>query len=359
MSIYTLNQRKFIALTMIILLGIFIVYTMKDIVSSILGAIILYTLFAPLFLYLVDKRKFNRSLSAAIIIIASFVIIVLPFASLFWMLYQKILDLQENPADLNALIKNIDKFAAATFHQKNIVESNLSKASSAVLGFISSAMDSVLSIILVIGIMYFILYYMLVKYEEMEKGLVKFLPFREKNIKHFASELKNVTYSNVVGQGIISLAQGGLLAVGFVIFGLADPIFWGVVCFFLSFLPVIGSPIVFVPAGIIAISSGNTFAGVGILLWGGIFVMNIDNVLRLVINKKMGNIHPLVTIIGVVIGIPVFGIIGLVYGPLILAFFILLVKVYETGFTTETYDEKEKIVPLDELDGLVTPKSPE
>lgn len=348
-SIYTLKQRKLIALILILLLGLFIAYTIVGIISAILGAIILYTLFLPLHLKLTEKYRINRSLSAVIIILVSFFIIVLPFASLMYLLYTKIMFIKEHPSDFTSLIKGIDDYFYRVFKQPNIIEGSLNKMSAFAMGVFSSFLDTLLQTLLIIGIMYFILYYMLVKREAMYKVLVKYLPFREKNLMHFGEELRNVVNSNVVGQGIISFAQGFLLSVGFVIFGLPDPVFWGVVCFFLSFLPVIGSPVVFVPAGIFAITSGDTFGGVGILLWGGILVMNIDNVLRLIINKKMGNIHPLITIIGVVIGIPVFGILGLVYGPMILAFFVLLVKVYEEGFVTETFDEKENVVPIEKI----------
>lgn len=352
MSIYTLKQRKAIALGMIVLLGLFIAYALKGIVSAILAAIVLNTLFRPLFIYLTENKGLNRSLSAVIIILLSFVIIIIPFASLFWLLFQKIIDYKENPADINVLIQGIDAFVEKTFKQPNIIENSLGKVSAFAASYFAAVMDTILSTILIVGIMYFILYYMLVKYEAMEKGLARYLPFREKNIKHFATELKNVTYSNVIGQGIISLAQAILLAIGFIIFGIPDAVFWGIVCFFLSFLPVIGSPVVFIPAGIFSIAAGNTFQGVGIILWGGILVMNIDNVLRLIINKKMGDIHPLITIIGVVIGIPIFGILGLVFGPLILAFFVLLVRVYEAGFSTEVYNEKEKVVPREDISAV-------
>lgn len=334
---------------MILLLGIFIAYTMQGIVSAILGSIVLQTLFLPMYVRLTEKNRINKSFSAIIIIVMSFLIIVLPFASLFYMLYTKIIFFKEHPSDFTNIVRSIDSFFEKNFQQKNIIEGSLNKMSAFAMGVFSSFMDTLLSTLLIVGIMYFILYYMLVKREAFERILIKYLPFREKNLRHFATELKNVTYSNVVGQGIISLAQGVLLSLGFVIFGFPDPVFWGIVCFFLSFLPVIGSPVVFIPASIFAFTAGDTFGGVGILLWGAILVMNIDNVLRLIINKKMGNIHPLITIVGVVIGIPVFGILGLVYGPMILALFVLLVKVYEEGFSTETFNEKENIVQIDKI----------
>jgi predicted PurR-regulated permease PerM len=107
--------------------------------------------------------------------------------------------------------------------------------------------------------------------------------------------------------------------------------FWGVITTFISFVPVLGPPVVFVPAAILQIANGNNFAGWAMLVFGFVVIINIDNVLRFMIAKKVGNIHPIITVIGVIIGIPLFGILGLVFGPLLLSYFILLVKIYETS----------------------------
>ena len=66
------------------------------------------------------------------------------------------------------------------------------------------------------------------------------------------------------------------------------------------------------------------------MLWGALIVANIDNVIRLIINRKYANTHPIVSIVGVIIGIPVFGVLGLVIGPLLISYFILLIKIYES-----------------------------
>ncbi|MFN5319448.1 MAG: AI-2E family transporter, partial [Bacteroidia bacterium] len=101
-----------------------------------------------------------------------------------------------------------------------------------------------------------------------------------------------------------------------------------------SFLPFLGAPLVFVPAGLIALSSGNTTAGYGIILWGFLLVTNIDNLLRFFISKYFADTHPLITIIGVIAGVPVFGILGLVFGPLLISWFVLLTKIILTERNT-------------------------
>jgi len=134
-----------------------------------------------------------------------------------------------------------------------------------------------------------------------------------------------------LGQGIIALTQGTLLANGFWIFGIPDPIFWGVIGTFMSFLPVVGAPTLCIPAGIILIVGGHSLKGILLIAYGLLFIGNIDNVLRMMINKRIANTHPIISVIGVFIGLPLFGILGLVFGPVLLSYFLLLLEIYETN----------------------------
>src|SRR5690606_28452675 len=110
----------------------------------------------------------------------------------------------------------------------------------------------------------------------------------------------------------------------------------------LAFIPVAGAPIVFLPASVFAIAQGDTYHGVGMLLFGLLVIANIDNVLRLLIAERLGNIHPIITIIGVIVGIPVSGIMGLVYGLLLISYFVIIVRIYETNRMAEIRWEKRE-----------------
>jgi predicted PurR-regulated permease PerM len=118
-----------------------------------------------------------------------------------------------------------------------------------------------------------------------------------------------------------------------------------VVSFFLSFIPVLGTPLVWVPAGVILIAQEQMGKGIGILLFGAILVVNIDNVLRFALAKKLGDIHPLLTIVGIVLGVPVFGIVGIFIGPLIIVYFMLLVQVYLKEYGSGTA-RRQEVAPI-------------
>ena len=273
----------------------------------------------------------KRWLSALIIIFSSLIIIVLPFLALSFMVIGKITEFNNDPMRIKVIIQKIDDFAGSKFNQPDLVDKGIQKANDFATELFPSVLGGAANIFLGLVVMYFLLYFMFVQRESFENGLLKYAPFREQNALKFATELRNTTNSNVLGQGFIAIVQGALVSLAFFIFGINDAIFWGVISTFLSFLPVVGAPIVFVPAALIELANGNAMAGWGLLLFGFIIITNIDNVIRLMIAKKVSDTHPIITVIGVLIGIPMFGILGLVFGPLLLSYFILTIRIYETS----------------------------
>ncbi|MES2426430.1 MAG: AI-2E family transporter [Bacteroidota bacterium] len=331
MSIFSYKQRNTIVLVSIIVLGCFILYSLSWLINSILGAIVLFTIFRPFYLYMVNHKNFNRPIAALIIIFISFIVIILPFTALSFMVIGKLSEVDTNTLPIQEWLVKIDAFAGSTFKQPHFAENTLQKMASYAADLFPTLIGSAANIILTLLVLYFLMYFMFVQIKEFEAGLLKYAPFREQHTLKFAVALRNSTYSNVLGQGIIAITQGALLANGFWIFGIPDPVFWGVIGAFISFLPVVGAPTLCIPASLILFAGGHNVKGILLLAYGLLFIGNIDNVLRMIINKRIANTHPLISVIGVFIGLPLFGILGLVYGPLLLSYFLLLVEIYETN----------------------------
>ncbi len=331
MSIFNYKQRNNIVLGGIVVLGCFLLYALSFLFSSILGAIVLFTVFRQPYIYLTEKRNWSRALVAVMVILISLIVIIIPLMSLCIMTVSKITKINRQSFDLQQWIDKIDDYAGYHFGQPHFAENTMQKLGALATEIFPSILTSAASILITLLVMYFLLYFMLVQMREFEASLLKYAPFREQHALKFAAALRNATYSNVFGQALIALVQGFLLANGFLIFGLPDPVFWGVIGAFISFLPVVGAPTLCIPAGIILFIQGHPLKGVLILVYGLLFIGNVDNFLRAMINKRVANTHPLITIIGVLIGIPIFGITGLVFGPLLLSYFLLLLEIYETN----------------------------
>jgi predicted PurR-regulated permease PerM len=331
MSIFNYKQRNNITLAGIVILGCFLLYALSGLFSSILGAIVLFTIFRPVYLHMVEKKHWNKSLVALLIILTSLIVIVIPFLSLSIMVVSKISGINRNSFDIQGWITKIDDYAGHNFNQPHFAENTMQKLGAFATDLFPSILGSAASIIVTLLVLYFLLYFMLVQNRAFETALLKYAPFREQHALKFAVALRNSTYSNVLGQGIIAVTQGFLLANGFWIFGIPDPVFWGVIGAFISFLPVVGAPTLSIPASIILFAQGHTIKGVLLLAYGLLFIGNVDSFLRMIINKRIANTHPLISIIGVFIGLPLFGILGLVFGPLLLSYFLLLLEIYETN----------------------------
>ncbi|MEO3405783.1 AI-2E family transporter [Mucilaginibacter sp. CAU 1740] len=331
MSVFNYKQRNNIILTSIIILGCFLLYALSGLFSSILGAIVLYTIFRPLYLNLAEKRGWNGSLVALLIIFLSLIVIVIPFLTLSIMVVGKISSINIKDLPIDQWTTKIDAFAAANLNQPHLAEDTLQKLGGFATGLFPTIIGSAAGSLITLLVLYFILYFMFTQMRDFEAGLLKYAPFREQHALKFANALRDSTYSNVLGQGIIALTQGILLAVGFWIFGIPDPIFWGVIAIFISFLPVVGAPTLCIPASIVLFAQGHNWQGVLLLAYGLLFIGNIDNFLRMIINRRVANTHPIISIIGVFIGLPLFGILGLVFGPVLLSYFLLLMEIYETN----------------------------
>lgn len=331
-SFYSTKQSKNIVLALLALLAIFLLISALHILAALLSSMIMYVLFKPLFLYLINKRHLNKSVSSFIVIAFSFLIIVLPLTGLSIMIINKLTILQNQPELFTDIANKIQQLAGTHVDLKDMIGKSMNDISKWAIGMFSVFLNGAFSIFISLVVLYFTLFFMFKSYEKFESTLLKYLPFDNKNSLILATELKKTTYSNILGQGLIGLCQGFIVAIGFLIFGIPDPLFWGIVSIFVCFLPIVGAPIIFVPAAIIELASGNTFAGIGILIWGGVLVTLVDNFLRQFISKKIADTPPLITIIGVIIGVPVFGLIGLVMGPFMISCFILLFKMYEANY---------------------------
>lgn len=350
MSIFTYKQRNYINLVIIIALGCLIAYSLTGIFGSLLSTLVLYTILRPAYIYFVDERKWRKRLVAISLLLISLVVIVLPFYGLSSMVIEKITELKNDQIYFKNLLYKIQHLLPMRAQIEQIVEDGLKNVGTWATALFPSLISGVFNIVLGLILMYFLLYFMLIEREAFESALVKYAPFREQNAQRFAEEMRNTTYANVVGQGFIALVQGSLVSLAFYVLGYNDPMFWGVVTAFISLVPVLGPPVVFVPAALMKLADGENFAAWAMLIFGFVVIINIDNVLRFMIAKKVGNIHPIITVIGVVIGIPLFGILGLVFGPLLLSYFFLLIKIYETSaMATERLERIKTIQEQDEL----------
>ena len=239
MPVFNYKQRNNIVLIILIVLGCFILYSLRYIAGSLLSTVVMYTILRPAYIFLTENKGWNKTLACLSLIVSSFLIIVLPFFTLSLMVINKIAEFERDQLKLKVLVKKIDDFLGSKLHQPDLVENAMERATSYVGDLFPSIIGGAFSLVLGIAIMYFLLYFMFIYHEKFEAGAIRYSPFREQYALRFGQERKYTTYSNVLGQGLIAVVQGSLVSIGFFMFGIRDAIFWGVISTFLSFLPVL------------------------------------------------------------------------------------------------------------------------
>lgn len=323
--------RQLFVLLLIVFLGILIFKEIVPYLSGVLGAITLYVLMRNWMTKLVD-RGWKKSLAAGVLMFGSFIGILLPVILIVIMLTSKIGKAVANSEKIiNAVKGQINKYEEVLGYDisKNIDSNSITSWVSAHL---QSFAGGTFNALIAIGIMYFMLYYMLISKEKMNGMLGSYIPLAKENILLIGKESDLSVRSNALGIPLVALIQGIIALIGYVIFGVPDPLFWFVITAIGSMIPFVGTAIGIVPVTILLLSLGMEWQAIGILIYGIVVVGSTDNLVRLYILEKLSSVHPLITLFGVVVGVPLFGFIGLIFGPLLISLFLLILKIYKTEY---------------------------
>ncbi|BEQ15232.1 AI-2E family transporter [Desulfoferula mesophila] len=151
-------------------------------------------------------------------------------------------------------------------------------------------------------------------------------------------EVLGTMRATLTGTVVMSLLQGILGGVGFWIFGVPNSPFWGTVMVFASVVPIFGTAVVWVPGGLFLLLSGMTQAGVGVMIWCLVAALVCDNLIKPKLLGNVTHLHPLMIFFAVLGGLLLFGVVGLVLGPMVLALMLSLLEVYRLHFVPEDSD---------------------
>jgi predicted PurR-regulated permease PerM len=328
-----IRQVTFIAV--LILLGYILFNELKNFIPAFLGSITLYVIMRKWMFRLIYVRKWKPSLSAALLMLSSFLIILVPIGTVVNMLSSKINFAMQHSSELIAALESFVKRIEQKTGYKILNDDTYKSLASFLAQNVPSLLGATFNSLTTIIFMYLILYFMLVEGRAMEKTLYRVLPLSDTNLNRVAREVKNMVMSNAIGIPLIALFQGVIGVIGYLVLGVKEPLFWFVVTCITSMLPVVGAAVAYVSIALIFFAQGDTWKGFAMLAYGFGIVSTIDSIFRFAIQKKIGDTHPLVTAFGVIIGINLFGFIGLIFGPLLISLFLLLVKIYTLEFSPE------------------------
>lgn len=302
--------------------------------------------FYPLYLKILKKTKFKGPTSAMMCILI-IVLIIGPFAYVFASLVQeganavaKVNALYESgqldtylsfeiPWLKNILEKLGEFVDISQFNLNNIIKDAADNVSTFLFSQTGWLISNGTKFVFYFGLMIFTMYYFFKDGESVIKQIKSVVPLTKDQVNRTFRQLRDVVYAAMYGGVVVALLQGLLGGILFAIFGIPSPVFWGAVMAILSVIPFVGAFVIYIPAGIILMFGGSYVKGILVIGIGTLVVSQIDNVVRPILVSGRTEMHPLLLFFSMLGGVAMFGLLGVVLGPLIAAAFVTLLTILE------------------------------
>lgn len=322
------KEYKYVLIGLLVFLGLILFKELRPYLSGFLGAATLYVLLKGQMAFLVEKKKIGKGMAATLITLEALLFFLVPITGIAFLVIDTISGISIDPRAIMDSVENFVRMLEARLDFQIFTPENLAVIPKLGGSILQSLGSSIYSLIINLLFVIFILYYMLYNYEGFEKMVKEILPFKEENKQILGEETKMIIQANAIGIPLLAIIQGGFAYLGYVFFGVDNALLYAVLTGFASIIPILGTAIVWIPVAVSAFLAGNIPGGIGLTLYGFFIIGGVDNVARFLLQKVLADIHPLITIFGVIIGIPMFGFWGVIFGPLILSLFVLFFNMY-------------------------------
>lgn len=321
-------------LTIVILLALlFLAYLLIKpiLIPAILGVILAFV-FTPLYNWLYIKTQ-SENASAFLLCILLILLLVIPF----WFLTPILIDqsikvyMASQQADFITPLKIIfpSIFSSAQFSTEigSILHSFVTKITNSAVNLLSQLILNSPTLFLQASVILFVFYFVLRDQEELISYIQSLLPFSKEIERKLFKKTNDITFSVLYGQIVVGTIQGIVTGIGFFIFGIPNALLLTLLSIAVGILPIIGTSIIWIPLALFLVVDGNIFSAMGISIFG-LLSSGIDNILKPIFISKRTQVHSSVILIGMVGGIFLFGVMGFVLGPLILAYLLVILEIY-------------------------------
>lgn len=324
--------RQIVILLVIILLAFLLLKQLYVFLPGFLGAITLYILLRETYFNLTLMRRWNKTFTALFFIVLSLLVIALPLYFAIDLLSVKLAAILSDPVEIMKDARLVGQKIYETTGVQLLTDDNILTFQKKAATIIPGILNSSASLLSNFAIMFFLLYFMLKSGREIERYLQRFIPLKEENILLLSSETKNMIKANAIGIPVLAIIQGVIATIGYCIFGVKDWGLWGFLTGVCSMIPIVGTAIIWVPLTAYLFAADRTGQALGLLIYAVALITNIDYIVRLTLLRKFMDVHPVITVLGVIIGIGLFGFWGVIFGPLLISYFIILIRIYMNEF---------------------------
>ncbi len=336
-------------LTLLVLTTLAFFGLIRDFLMPIFWAVVLAVIFHPLYRRLLAWVRGRRAIASILTMLAILLAVILPLGLIGAAVSREAVGLYERVAageiDLAAPVRTAERLAPMVAEQLDRVGIELERVQEGVSGLAAGASRWIASQALTIGqdalrffvlfvLMLYVLFFFLRDGERFVEGIIRALPLGDVHERRLMTKFAEVTRATIKGTLVVGAVQGALGGLLFLFLGLPAPAFWGVVMGVLSFLPAVGSGLVWVPAAIILIVTGEVIRGLILAAGGALVIGLVDNILRPILVGRDTQMPDFLILLSTLGGLAAFGISGFVIGPVIAAFFLVVWDMFAVEFAS-------------------------
>lgn len=323
---------RYSLIAIIIALGVIIFRQIIPFLGGLLGALTIYILVRRQMMYLMLKKRMRRSIGALLITTEAVFFFLIPISLVVWLIVNRLQNINLDPQSIIAPIEELATVIQNKTGYDVLGPDTTSFIISAVPRIGQAVMGGISNFVINLFVLVFVLYFMLIGGLKMETYINDILPFNTINTEHIMNEINMIVRSNAIGIPLLAVIQGAVAVIGYYLFGAPNALFIGFLTCFATVIPMVGTALVWFPVAMYMALTGDWPNAIGLAAYGAIVVSQLDNLIRFILQKKMADTHPLITIFGVVIGLPLFGFMGVIFGPLLLSLFFLFVDMFKKEY---------------------------
>ncbi len=332
-----MDEKDFKKFAIIILVSALLVLTfimLRPIAVSIFFGAVLSYIFRPLY-GIINKRIKSKNLSALIIVLGVILILLVPLIFLVPLAARQVVDSYVflksqdlTPVLINAFPNLFDSPTTAA-DISAIASSFVSKTANFFLSMFGEWIFNLPNILLQAAIVLFSFFFLLRDFDLMKMYILSIAPFHKDYQKRIYEQFKQITTSVIYGEIIVGIIQGLVAGFGYLIFGIHNALLLTLFTIIAAIIPIIGAWLIWVPVDIYLFLTGHTNQAIGLLIYSILIVSWIDNIIRPLIVARLAKVNTGIVLIGMIGGLYVFGILGLLIGPLLLSYLLLLAEFYK------------------------------
>lgn len=328
---------KYTLFVLIVGLGYILFRQAQPFMNGILAGFTLYVLLRKPMAWM--QKRINRTLAVWLVTIGVTLFMVIPLTLFGWAIVSQISGIH---LDTDSIIRPAEKvidFIKDKTGFDILSENSMAFIVSQISSVGQTIMSGVSDLVVNLCVAIMLLFFMLFGGKKMEQYVHTVLPFKEKYKKEVLAEVELIVRSNAIGIPLLAIIQGAISLGGYWLCGVPNAVLTAMLTGFASVIPLVGTAIIWLPAVVYLLVIGDWLNAVILLGYGSIVISQCDNLIRLMLQKKMADIHPLITIFGVVAGLPLFGFMGVIFGPLLVSLFLLFLDMFR----------KEYLLPTEEI----------